>query len=274
MSTMSSALFAAASAAASAAVVPSEALVRIDGTGGVVRLVLVVLGMAVLAAAIRWVAGLGNGRDEVVAATRATVQLGVVGALIAVVLGSWGLTLGFVVLMTVVASVTAAGRMQAVPRWWASVPIVLGAIPVTAVLLGVGLLPWEPIAVIPTAGILVGNAMTATSLAGRRCLESLAERRGEREAALALGLMPRDAALLVCQDAARLALIPGLDQTRTVGLVTLPGAFVGTLLGGASPMEAAALQLVVLVGILLGQSVAVALTLELVVRDRIHQPAA
>lgn len=56
---------------------------------------------------------------------------------------------------------------------------------------------------------------------------------------------------MVCQDAARLALIPGLDQTRTVGLVTLPGAFVGTLLGGASPMEAAALQLVVLVGILL-----------------------
>lgn len=249
-------------------------MVRIDGTRGVVVLVVVVLGMATLAAAIRWAVGLGNGRDEVVAAARATVQLGVVGALIAVVLQSWGLTLLFVLLMTVVATVTAAGRMRAAPRSWAVVPIVLGAMPVTATLLGVGLLPWQPIAVIPTAGILIGNAMTATSLAGRRCLESLAERRGEREAALALGLMPRDAALLVCQDAARLALIPGLDQTRTVGLVTLPGAFVGTLLGGATPMEAAALQLVVLVGILLAQSVAVALTLELVVRDEIRQRAA
>jgi len=35
--------------------------------------------------------------------------------------------------------------------------------------------------------------------------------------------------------AAALALVPGLDQTRTVGLVTLPGAFVGVLLAGASP---------------------------------------
>ena len=28
------------------------------------------------------------------------------------------------------------------------------------------------------------------------------------------------------------AIIPALDQTRTVGLVTLPGAYIGVLLGG------------------------------------------
>ncbi|MFI6743032.1 ABC transporter permease [Nonomuraea sp. NPDC050451] len=33
--------------------------------------------------------------------------------------------------------------------------------------------------------------------------------------------------------------MPALDQTRTVGLVTLPNAFVGMLLGGASPAVAA-----------------------------------
>lgn len=54
------------------------------------------------------------------------------------------------------------------------------------------------------------------------------------------------------------ALLPGLDQTRTVGLVTLPGAFVGMLLGGASPVEAGAVQLFVLVALMAVQVVAVA----------------
>ena len=38
------------------------------------------------------------------------------------------------------------------------------------------------------------------------------------------------------------ALIPGLDQVRTAGVVTLPGAFIGVLLGGGSPAQAAAAQ--------------------------------
>ena len=61
--------------------------------------------------------------------------------------------------------------------------------------------------------------------------------------------------------------MPGLDQTRTVGLVTLPGAFVGMLLGGASPLQAAAVQLLVLVALLLVQALAVVTTVELVTRD-------
>lgn len=33
--------------------------------------------------------------------------------------------------------------------------------------------------------------------------------------------------------------IPVIDQTKNVGLITLTGAFVGMILGGASPVEAA-----------------------------------
>jgi putative ABC transport system permease protein len=59
-----------------------------------------------------------------------------------------------------------------------------------------------------------------------------------------------------------------LDQARTTGLVTLPGAFVGALFGGASPVEAAQFQLVVLAG------VALAMTLTGVVVTRLagHTP--
>ena len=249
----------------------TSALVRLASAGDVARLVAVVATCGVLAALVRVWAGIGEGRDELVALARATVQLAAVGLVIAVVLGSWWATGAFVIVMVVVAAWTSAGRMAVTARWWVFAPVALGALPVTAGLLASGLLPLQPIALVPTAGILIGNAMTATTIGGRRSLDSLLERRGEYEAGLSIGLLPRDAAPLVAADEARLALVPGLDQTRTVGLVTLPGAFVGTLLGGATPLEAAALQLAVLAGILLAQSIAVALVLELVVRGRLRR---
>lgn len=66
-------------------------------------------------------------------------------------------------------------------------------------------------------------------------------------------------------------MLPGLDQTRTVGLVTLPGAFVGMLLGGASPVEAGAVQLFVLVALMAVQVAAVATVLELVARGLLYR---
>lgn len=139
-------------------------------------------------------------------------------------------------------------------------------LPVLALLLGVGLLPPKGLSVIPVAGILIGGALTATSLAGRRALDELRQRHGEVEAALALGFEARDARLEICRTAAATSLVPALDQTRTVGLVTLPGAFVGMLLGGATPAQAGAVQLFVLVALLAVESVAIVVVLELVAR--------
>jgi putative ABC transport system permease protein len=65
----------------------------------------------------------------------------------------------------------------------------------------------------------------------------------------------REAVRPIARDAAFEALVPALDQTRTVGLVTLPGAFVGALLGGASASQAARFQIVVLVGLLCAEAI-------------------
>ncbi|EFG64514.1 ABC transporter permease, partial [Streptomyces sp. SPB074] len=134
-----------------------------------------------------------------------------------------------------------------------------------------GLVPLKGISLVPLTGILLGGALTATVLAGRRALDELRTRKGEVEAALALGLPDRDARLEIARPAASEALLPGLDQTRTVGLVTLPGAFVGVLLGGASPLAAGAVQLFVLVALMAVQSLAVSVTVELVARGRINR---
>ncbi|ALU93584.1 MULTISPECIES: ABC transporter permease [Streptomyces] len=105
-------------------------------------------------------------------------------------------------------------------------------------------------------------------VAGVRAAAQLASRRGEVEAGMAPG---RDARLETVRSAASDALLPGLDQTRTVGLVTLPGAFAGMLLGGASPVEAGAVQLFVLVALMAVQVVAVATVLELVARGLLYR---
>lgn len=248
--------------------VPAESLVSIDGTSSYVRLAAVVVLLTLLAALVQKVGGLQFARADLTAATRAVLQLAIVGAVIAVVLRSWWLTSLFVTLMLVVASVTSGRRLVPNGRWWvAGVSVASGAVPVGVVLLGSGLIPLREVAVVPILGILIGGAMTATTLAGRRTLDALRQRHGEFEAGLSVGLLTRDARLLVAREDAGLALVPGLDQTRTVGLVTLPGAFVGMLLGGATPLQAAAVQLVVLVGLLVVQAVSTLVTLELIARD-------
>ncbi|GGV22729.1 ABC transporter permease [Actinomadura cremea] len=235
---------------------------------------LVLVGLAAAAGLLARFGGLGVGRDVVVAAVRAVVQLAAVSLLIAVVLESAGWTSLFVLGMVAVAVATAGHRITGRsrgPGWWTAAPIVAGVAPVLGLLVGSGVVPARPVAVLPIAGIMIGGAMTSTGLTGRRALDELETRRGEYEGGLALGLPPRDAALEVCRSAAALALFPVLDQTRTVGLVTLPGAFVGVLLGGADPIEAGAIQLLVLIGLLAVEAIAVLITLELVATGRLRR---
>lgn len=239
-----------------------------------------VLGVAmvlflVIAVAVAGWGMLGQGHAVARAGLRAVVQLAAVAFVITwVVHALWSTSL-FVLVMFTVAVRTAGRRMTDAPGWswaWAAAPIGAGVLPVLALLIGAGLLPLKGLSIVPVAGILIGGGLTATSLAGRRALDELTQRHGEVEAALALGLEDRDARLEICRPAAATSLVPALDQTRTVGLVTLPGAFVGMLLGGSSPVAAGAVQLFVLVALLAVEAVAIVVVLELVGRGLVRRP--
>ena len=82
-----------------------------------------------------------------------------------------------------------------------------------------------------------GGQLVEDAVAARLALDTLTLRAGEVEAALSLGLSERDSRMEIIGQSATNALLPNLDSTRTVGLVTLPGAFVGVLLstGSAAP---------------------------------------
>lgn len=221
--------------------------------------------LVAVAVAVCATAGLGHARGVVTASLRAAAQLAVVSFAIVGIVRSLAWTLGFLLVMLAVATGTSARRMSAGRRGvWVVLPIAAGAGPALGILMVTGAVPPRGIVLVPVGGILIGGAMTATTLAGQRMRDEVRHRRGEIEAALALGFPTRQAVRLVCLPGAARALVPALDQTRTVGLVTLPGAFVGMLLGGASPVEAGAVQLVVLIALLAVESIAIAVVVEVI----------
>ena len=93
-------------------------------------------------------------------------------------------------------------------------------------------------------GIVIGNSMAIAALAGRSFNEAVIDRWDEVEGWLALGASPRQATRGMARGAVYSALIPSIDQTKTTGLVTLPGAFVGAIFGGLSPWKRGVSRLV------------------------------
>lgn len=235
------------------------------------RLAAVLVALVGLAVAVSLVARTGVAREQVTAAARAVLQLAAVSLVIAAALASVWWSLLVVVGMYVVAVVTASRRVG-VPLSqapWVGLAVAAGVLPVLVLSLGSGVVPFTGAGVVPVAGIVVGGAMTAATLTGRRASDELLAHRGAYEAGLAIGLPQHEAALLVTRPSAREALVPGIDQTRTVGLVTLPGAFVGVLLGGGTSLQAASAQVLVLVGLMAAQAVTSAVMLRTMTRARV-----
>ncbi|MEV6276244.1 ABC transporter permease [Nocardia sp. NPDC051832] len=230
-------------------------------------------GLVAAAAFVYWSARLGPVTVAPFAAGRAVLQLSCVAVVLAAALAHLWSSVLVLLVMFGAAVFTAARRARAGrSATWLTVCLGMGLLATLPAMLLSGVVPLTGVAVVPIGGILLGGTMTATSLAARRALDAVDDRFGEVEAALSLGFTDRDARLEVIRPTAADALLPGVDQTRTVGLVTLPGAFVGVLLASGSAVQAAAVQVLVLLGLLLAQSCSVAATIELVARGRVHRP--
>lgn len=217
-------------------------------------------GLAVLVAgtvAVSRGAGLALGWLPVVALARATVQLAVIALLIRGIFAAPWTVFLFVLLMLTTASGTAAGRLKELHRGSrvAVAGVLAGSVAALVPVFALRLVDWDARYVIAIGGIVIGNTMTAATLAGRNFVRGARARVDEIAGMVALGASQPQAHQEVGREAARESLLPTFDQSRATGLVTLPGAFVGALFGGASPAVAAQFQLVVLGGIALAMTV-------------------
>ncbi len=221
--------------------------------GASISTVVAVAFVVAATAAVARAAGLERPWLQPWAVLRAVMQLGLLSLVLVGVVRSITLTVALLLIGVVAAAWTATGRMDLPRRWTVVLAPVLAAataLPVVVVLAS-GALPSSPTYLLAIGGILVGNAMTAASLTGRTLRSAIVTHRDEIEGWLALGATPRRATNRLVRLAASTAILPATDQTRTTGLVALPGAFVGALFGGASVLDAARFQVLVLAGILL-----------------------
>jgi putative ABC transport system permease protein len=150
--------------------------------------------------------------------------------------------------MVVIAGATVRRRAPQVPgilalaltAFAASATLTLG------VLFGLGVFDLSVRTIVPLAGLMIGNSLTATVLVSRRLVEELRDKRDEIEARLALGLPAIEAARPYVRGALRTALIPQIESTKVVGLIALPGTMTGLILAGVDPIDAVRVQAAVM----------------------------
>lgn len=111
---------------------------------------------------------------------------------------------------------------------------------------GLGIYPVVPRAIVPIAGMMIGNSISGTVSAARRVIAELGGHRAEVEARLALGQPWADASRPYVRTALRTALTSQIESTKAVGLVFLPGAMTGLILAGVDPVDAVLVQAAVM----------------------------
>lgn len=99
--------------------------------------------------------------------------------------------------------------------------------------------------IIPIAGMLFGNALTATSLAKKVLLQNFLEDFDRVELRLSRGASFWEASLPVLRDAVEAALMPTINAMAATGIIFLPGMMTGQILGGQSPLAASGYQIMI-----------------------------
>ncbi|GLT89668.1 hypothetical protein SLE2022_076450 [Rubroshorea leprosula] len=200
---------------------------------------------------------LGLEKEMAVSIFRAFLQLSVIGFVLQFIFNQENA--GWIILaylfMVSVAGYTAGQRAKHVPRgkYVAGISILAGTAVTMFLLVLLSVFPFTPRYIIPIAGMMVGNSMTVTGVTMKRLRDDIKIQMNLVETALALGATPRQATLQQVKRSLVIALSPVLDNAKTVGLISLPGAMTGLIMGGASPLEAIQLQIVVM-NMLIGAS--------------------
>ena len=163
--------------------------------------------------------------------------------------------------MFTAAGLTAGSRAKGIPHggWLATAAIVVAGVLTLGVLIVLQVFPFTPRYIIPIAGMIIGNSMVVTGLVMSSLRDALMQQRLEVETALALGATPKQAAAGQLRRALATGMTPIIDNTKTVGLVALPGAMTGMLIAGAEPLAAVQLQIIVMY-MLVGASAVAGLT--------------
>ncbi len=99
---------------------------------------------------------------------------------------------------------------------------------------------------IPISGMIIGNALTSTTLTVNRFVSEINHRENEIEMYLSLGAPVKSAVHDSFMESVRAALLPNINSLMMVGLVQLPGIMTGQILSGIDPLIAVRYQIMIM----------------------------
>ncbi|HID45886.1 MAG TPA: iron export ABC transporter permease subunit FetB [Chromatiaceae bacterium] len=209
-----------------------------------------------LLALLSWALRLGIGRQLLIAASRSTVQLLILGMILKTLFAQtnlWLIGLMTLVMLAVAGYEVMARQQRRFQGIWGyglgTLSMFLSSFLITllALTVVVQVHPWyQPQYLIPLLGMLLGNTMSGIAIALDNLTRNTWEQRRNIEARLMLGHEWSQAISTIRRDALRSGLIPIINAMTTAGIVSLPGMMTGQILGGSPPMEAAKYQLMIL----------------------------
>lgn len=197
---------------------------------------------------------LGLNRDITVGTIRTVSQLFVMGYALTFIFGAknpW-LTLGIFVVMVFSAVFIIRGRVKEkqIPYEVPTFLTMLSSYFLTALFVSwlvIGVEPWwEPRYFIPTAGMVIGNSMSALAISIERLFSQMRQQREVVEMKLCLGANYKEASRDIFKEAVKAGMIPSINAMMGVGLVFIPGMMSGQILAGADPLIAIRYQIVVM----------------------------
>lgn len=232
-------------------------------TGGVMDLPVLNLAVAYVFVLVLLVISKARGirreKQILIATTRMTVQLTVMGYVLMFVFGNarWWLTVLLLAGMLAFAVYNARKRVKLALsrplRRLMALSLGVGYLATAGVFLFAVLRvePWfNPQYCIPISGMIVGNAMTGLALGANKLCSGMRDRRDNIENALMLGATPAAAAREVVNDAFDSAILPTMNNMLTMGIVSLPGMMTGQILSGTFPITAIKYQIGIMLAIL------------------------
>jgi len=197
---------------------------------------------------------LGLNKDITIGTIRTVAQLFLMGYALTFIFGAQNLwlTLGIFVVMVFSAVFIIRGRVKETQISY-EVPTFLTMLSsyfLTALFVSwlvIGVHPWwEPRYFIPTAGMVIGNSMSALAISIERLFSQMRQQRDVVEMKLCLGANYREASADIFKGALKAGMIPSINAMMGVGLVFIPGMMSGQILAGTDPLIAIRYQIVVM----------------------------
>lgn len=199
---------------------------------------------------------LGLERSLAVSALRMVVQLSVVALALRFIfaLNSPLWTALFALFMAAAAGYEVVSRQErrvtgtAATALGAGAPFFAGLVATLfATTLVIGPDPWyAPRYVLPIFGMMLGNALSGTSLVLDAMTSAVVRDRVAIEARLALGQGRYEALDSILRRALTTGLMPIVTAMATTGVVALPGMMTGQILAGIDPVSAAKYQVMIM----------------------------